>query len=116
MPTYDYRCNDCEHEFEAYQSMKDDKLTVCPNCGKNTLVRLIGTGGGLIFKGSGFYLTDYKNKPAETSAGKSTTTESKKTETASTAGEPTKTDTKPATETTVKQSEKKESKPKPSEK
>ncbi|MBS1519265.1 MAG: zinc ribbon domain-containing protein [Bacteroidetes bacterium] len=62
MPTYDYRCDNCGHFFEKFQSMKDDKLTKCPECGKNTLRRLIGTGSGLIFKGTGFYLTDYKNK------------------------------------------------------
>ena len=68
MPTYEYKCNNCDHLFEIYQSMKDDKLTKCPECGKKTLRRLIGTGGGLIFKGSGFYLTDYKNKPSEKTA------------------------------------------------
>ena len=68
MPTYEYKCDNCDHLFEIYQSMKDDKLTKCPECGKKTLRRLIGTGGGLIFKGSGFYLTDYKNKPSEKTA------------------------------------------------
>ena len=65
MPTYEYKCDNCGHLFDFYQSMNDDKLTKCPECGKETLKRLIGTGGGLIFKGSGFYLTDYKDKPAE---------------------------------------------------
>lgn len=68
MPTYEYKCDNCGHEFDFYQLMKDDKLTKCPDCGKETLRRLIGTGSGLIFKGSGFYLTDYKNKPAEKTA------------------------------------------------
>lgn len=68
MPTYEYKCDNCGHLFEFYQSMKDDKLTKCPECGKETLRRLIGTGSGLIFKGSGFYLTDYKNKPSDKSA------------------------------------------------
>lgn len=68
MPTYDYRCDDCGHFFEEFQSMKDAKLTKCPKCGKETLKRLIGTGSGLIFKGTGFYLTDYKNKPAESAS------------------------------------------------
>ncbi|MFZ1322300.1 MAG: zinc ribbon domain-containing protein [Ignavibacteria bacterium] len=68
MPTYDYRCDDCGHFFEEFQSMKADKLTKCPKCGKETLKRLIGTGSGLIFKGTGFYLTDYKNKPAESAS------------------------------------------------
>lgn len=61
MPTYDYKCSDCGHTFEELQSMKDDALVICPKCGKETLVRLIGGGGGMIFKGSGFYLTDYKS-------------------------------------------------------
>jgi putative FmdB family regulatory protein len=68
MPTYEYKCDKCDHLFEVYQSMKDDKLTKCPECGKKSLRRLIGTGSGLIFKGSGFYLTDYKNKPSEKKA------------------------------------------------
>lgn len=62
MPTYQYRCGDCGHEFEVIQSMKEDKLKTCPACGKETLQRLIGSGSGLIFKGSGFYLTDYAKK------------------------------------------------------
>ena len=62
MPTYDYECNACHHAFEALQSMSEPKLTQCPACGKEALTRLIGTGGGVIFKGSGFYETDYKRK------------------------------------------------------
>ena len=62
MPTYDYRCNGCKHEFEHYQSMKDKPLKKCPECGKNTLERLIGTGAAVIFKGSGFYQTDYRSE------------------------------------------------------
>lgn len=73
MPTYDYKCSDCGHHFEVFQSMKDEKLKKCPNCGKETLSRLIGTGGGLIFKGSGFYLTDYKNTTSQKSAKESKT-------------------------------------------
>jgi len=61
MPTYDYRCNACEHEFEHFQSMKDAPLKKCPSCGKNSLERLIGLGAGVIFKGSGFYETDYRS-------------------------------------------------------
>lgn len=61
MPTYDYRCNACGHEFEQFQSMKDKALTKCPECKKNALERLIGLGGGIIFKGSGFYQTDYRS-------------------------------------------------------
>jgi putative FmdB family regulatory protein len=63
MPTYDYVCQGCEHAFEHYQSMTSDALKDCPKCGKPTLKRLIGAGGALIFKGTGFYCTDYK-KPS----------------------------------------------------
>ena len=62
MPTYQYECEACGHEFEELQSMTDKKLTKCPKCGKNKLARLIGGGSGMIFKGSGFYETDYKKK------------------------------------------------------
>ena len=61
MPTYDYKCNACGHRFELYQSMKDSPKRKCPECGKNALERLIGTGAALIFKGSGFYQTDYRS-------------------------------------------------------
>ena len=61
MPTYDYRCVDCGHQFEAFQSMRDEPLKVCPECG-GRIERLISGGTGLIFKGSGFYITDYKHK------------------------------------------------------
>lgn len=63
MPTYQYECSACGHSFEHLQSMLDKKLRKCPECGKFKLQRLIGTGAGVIFKGSGFYATDYK-KPA----------------------------------------------------
>src|SRR3990172_4921907 len=61
MPTYHYRCHACEHEFEEFQSMSDDPLIRCPECGKRKLVRVI-SGAGLVFRGSGFYLTDYKQR------------------------------------------------------
>lgn len=64
MPTYEYECSHCEHGFEELQSMLDKKLKKCPECGKNTLHRLIGSGSGIVFKGSGFYETDYKRKEA----------------------------------------------------
>lgn len=60
MPTYDYKCNSCSHTFEIFQSIKDDPLKECPNC-RGELKRLIGIGVQPIFKGSGFYQTDYKN-------------------------------------------------------
>lgn len=61
MPTYEYHCNDCSFEFEEFQSIASEPLTVCPRCG-GKIRRLISGGGGLIFKGSGFYETDYKRK------------------------------------------------------
>ncbi len=64
MPTYQYECQACSHFFEIFQSMLDKKLRKCPECGKSRLTRLIGAGSGLIFKGSGFYETDYKKKEA----------------------------------------------------
>lgn len=64
MPTYEYVCPKCHHAFEAFQSMNAAPLTQCPKCKKRGLKRLIGGGAGLIFKGTGFYITDYKNKKA----------------------------------------------------
>ena len=64
MPIYEYQCQNCGYLFEELQSMSEAPLITCPNCGKNELKKLIGTGGGIIFKGSGFYQTDYK-KSAE---------------------------------------------------
>jgi len=68
MPTYEYRCEKCNQTIEAFQSMKDEAYTVCPKelCrletwGKGKVKRLLGTGAGLLFKGSGFYITDYRS-------------------------------------------------------
>jgi len=61
MPTYDYRCNACDYEFELFQSMSEPVKRTCPECGKRKLERLIGTGAALLFKGSGFYETDYRS-------------------------------------------------------
>jgi putative FmdB family regulatory protein len=60
MPTYDYQCEACGHRFAKRQSFSDDPLTKCPECGRNKLQRLFGTGGAVIFKGAGFYETDYR--------------------------------------------------------
>jgi putative FmdB family regulatory protein len=67
MPTYQYLCRDCDHEFEAVQSMRDDPLTVCPSCGGT--LRKVFAPPAISFKGSGFYATDHgRRKPAERSS------------------------------------------------
>lgn len=80
MPTYEYICRDCGYEFEEFQSITADPLSVCPKCG-GKVERKISAGGGLIFKGSGFYITDYKKKsapPAEKSPSKAKASEKSK--------------------------------------
>lgn len=67
MPTYDYFCEKCQNTFEYFQSMSDSVLKKCPKCNKNVR-RLISGGSGLIFKGSGFYLTDYAKKKEKKSS------------------------------------------------
>lgn len=61
MPTYDYVCGACEHEWEMFQSIKANAVRKCPECGKLKAKRVIGPGAGIIFKGSGFYQTDYRS-------------------------------------------------------
>ena len=78
MPTYDYSCDACEHEFEVFEPISAEPQKKCPKCKKNKLRRLFGAGAGLVFKGSGFYQTDYRSesykkaatadKPAESSS------------------------------------------------
>ena len=65
MPTYEYECQDCGHKFELVQSMTAKPIKECPKCRKNKAKRLISAGVGIIFKGSGFYATDYKKKSTE---------------------------------------------------
>ncbi len=62
MPTYEYACDHCGHQFEQFQSISARPLRKCPACGRNRLQRLIGAGAGVIFKGSGFYQTDYRSE------------------------------------------------------
>lgn len=62
MPTYDYVCDACSHAFDEFQSINDKPLKKCPKCGKSKLRRLFGTGAGILFKGSGFYSTDYRSQ------------------------------------------------------
>jgi putative FmdB family regulatory protein len=92
MPTYEYSCPKCGHAFEQFQSMNDAPLTQCPKCKKKGVKRLIGGGAGLIFKGSGFYITDYKNQKSPEKKGG----ESGGGEKAAPAKTETKTESKPA--------------------
>ena len=87
MPTYDYSCDACKHEFEVFESITAEPQTKCPKCKKKKLRRLFGAGAGLVFKGSGFYQTDYRSdsykkaasadKPAESSSDSKSSSESK---------------------------------------
>jgi putative FmdB family regulatory protein len=76
MPTYDYKCTECNYTFEQFQKMSDDPLEDCPNC-EGKVKRLIGTGGIPIFKGSGFYQTDYKNEKKTKSSTSASTSKKK---------------------------------------
>ena len=68
MPTYSYVCDACDHRFDRFQAVTDDLVQLCPNCGVKKVRRRIGAGAGLIFKGSGFYHTDYVRKPPPVSS------------------------------------------------
>ena len=110
MPTYEYACENCGHQFEQFQSITARPLRKCPNCGKLSLQRLIGAGAGIIFKGSGFYETDYRSesyKKAAESEKKSTTKTS--TEKKPEKSEKKSTETKPAAKTETKPKDKKKS-------
>jgi putative FmdB family regulatory protein len=91
MPTYDYECDACGHEYELFQNMSDDPLTKCPKCKKKKLRRLIGAGAAVMFKGSGFYQTDYRSDSYK----KSAEADKKSSEPAPAASE-SKSDSKPA--------------------
>jgi len=95
MPTYEYKCENCEHELEAFQSIMAKPLKKCPACGKPKLKRLLGTGAGLIFKGAGFYQTDYRSDSYKKAAeSEKPTTSEAKTETKSETKTPAKTEKK----------------------
>lgn len=72
MPTYDYKCNACDHTFELFQHIKENPVKKCPACGKLKVERVIGAGGAVIFKGSGFYQTDYRSEEYKSKAKKET--------------------------------------------
>lgn len=126
MPTYEYECPDCGHKFEKFHSITAAPIKKCPACGKNKVQRLIGTGAGLIFKGSGFYITDYRSdsykekaksesgaasdgKAADAKAGESKASD-KSSGGDGKAGAP-KTETTPATKSQTKPAAKGEAKP-----
>jgi putative FmdB family regulatory protein len=77
MPTYDYECDACGHTFELFQSISESVKKKCPECGKLKLRRLIGTGAAIVFKGSGFYQTDYRSESYKKAAEKDKPAESK---------------------------------------
>jgi putative FmdB family regulatory protein len=102
MPTYDYECDACKHEFEVFESITVEPQKKCPKCKKNKLRRLFGAGAGLVFKGSGFYQTDYRSESYK----KGADAEKPKTDTSSS-----KSESAPAKESKAPESPKTESKP-----
>jgi len=108
MPTYEYHCDACEHNFDEFQSINDKPLKKCPKCGKPKLRRIFGAGAAIIFKGSGFYQTDYRSESYKAAA--KADQESSKSDKSSTDG---KTDTTKK-ETDAKPAKSKEKATKPS--
>lgn len=94
MPTYEYKCTSCNHKFEVFQSIKADPVEKCPSC-SGKVIRLPGGGTGLIFKGSGFYITDYKKRSTSPSDGSSSKRETGSQKESNTSSE-TKKDKNPA--------------------
>ena len=110
MPTYDYKCDACGNQFERFQSITAAPIRKCPSCGKNKVRRLIGPGAGLIFKGSGFYITDYRSEGYKDAAKKGEAKSETKSDSPSAA------DSKHAAESTTASKPKAEAKPAPSKK
>ena len=109
MPTYEYICENCGYEFEEFQSITAKPLRTCPECGKKKLKRLIGTGAGIIFKGSGFYQTDYRSESYKKAAeSEKKSSDDKKKETKSTEKD-SKTETKKYSKTKTDKKDKKKS-------
>lgn len=99
MPTYDYQCKDCSHRFDVFQSITAAPLKTCPKC-DGTLERIINGGAGLIFKGSGFYLTDYKKNNGEKGDKSEKSTEKPPAKSESTTGEKSSTTSQKSESTT----------------
>ena len=117
MPTYEYRCDACGHEFELFQQMSDAVKRKCPECGKPKLQRLIGTGAGVLFKGGGFYETDYRSdnykkaaeadkKAAEPASSTDSKADKKPTDASVTKAEPAAKEPKPSKNASAKSSKK----------
>ncbi len=103
MPTYEYLCSKCGHQFDKYQSISEQSLTVCPKelCGrkkwgKGKIKKLIGAGAGLIFKGSGFYITDYRSEGYKAAAKKDSNSGTSESKPAKTESSTPKSESKPA--------------------
>lgn len=117
MPTYEYKCKSCGNKWDLFQSMTAKHIRKCPACGKNTAERQFGTGAAIIFKGSGFYETDYRSEDykkaaeADSKAAKGETTADTKADTKTDAKSDSKSDGKPETKAETKS----ESKGKPAE-
>ncbi len=98
MPTYDYECDACKHKFELYQGINAEVEKKCPACKKNKLRRLLGTGAAIVFKGSGFYQTDYRSdsykKSKEADSSSSSSKSESKSEGAKSESTPAKTESK----------------------
>ena len=104
MPTYDYECQACGHGWELFQSMNDSPVKSCPKCKKRKAKRLMGLGAGLIFKGSGFYETDYKRAGSQKkeSGGESSSSDSSSSDSKGTEKKPATTDSKSKKESSSK--------------
>jgi putative FmdB family regulatory protein len=122
MPTYEYKCDACGKEFEKFQPITSSPVKKCPKCGKNKVRRLISAGAGLIFKGSGFYITDYRDPgysekaKADTAAASEKPAESKPGESKSDSSKPSENkpaETKAEKPATTESAPKAESKPQP---
>ena len=103
MPTYEYKCSACGHAFERFQSITAAPIKVCPQCRKSKVKRLMGIGAGLIFKGSGFYSTDYRSESYKTGAKAETgetKTDAKSVESTGAGDSKSSSESKPAAEST----------------
>jgi putative FmdB family regulatory protein len=100
MPTYDYECDACGHKFELFQGINEPVQKKCPDCGKLKLRRLFGTGAAVVFKGSGFYQTDYRSESYKKAAEKDKPASESKSDSKSESKSESKSDSKPTTEST----------------